>query len=254
MSASATSLVIPAHGTIFHAPVNSKPPIDPLGTNGFKLTVDGPSPWINLGHTSKQNTIAFTKEGGERETLDTFLMDGVRTSTGSVSWGFTGNALQFDQDTLDIAFNGDFDPSTGGYTVTSAAPVQAAVFLYFKDSTGALGFWLPNVELTLGDAPSVDTANFFELPLTGSILAAPEEIIPAVDGRAGLFQIFKTGLSAPAPAWQATTTYALGDRVTVGAGVLEATTAGESGATEPELPAAVGGTVVDGTVTWTRRS
>jgi hypothetical protein len=196
VSASAQSLVIPGHGTIFHAPKNTKPPADPLGAGGFKLTADGPTPWKNLGHTSKQNTIAFTKDGGDKTTLDTFLADSVRVSNGSVSWGFTGNALQFDEDTLDIAFNGEFDVATGGYTVASPAPVEAAVFLYFKDSTGAIGFWLPNVELTLGDAPSVDTANFLELPLTGTILAADETIIPAVDGRPGLFQIFKTGLVA----------------------------------------------------------
>lgn len=194
MSASATSLVIPAHGTVFHAPVGTKPPTNPL--TAFKLLEDGPTPWKNLGHTSKQNTIAFTKEGGERESLDTFLQDNVRVSTGSVSWGFTAQALQFDENNLDLAFNGDFDEATGGYTVTTPEPLNVAIFLFFRDSTGSLGFWLPNVEVTLGDAPSVDTANFFELPLTGSILAAPSTVIPAVNGRPGLFQIFKTGLAA----------------------------------------------------------
>lgn len=197
MSASRTSLVIPAKGTVFHAPKNTLPPTGPLGPDGFKLTQDGPSPWKNLGHTSKSNTIAFTKEGGERESLDTFLEDGVRTSNSSTSWGFTANALQFDEDNLDLAFNGEFNEDTGGYKVTSSAPVETAIFLYFKDSTAALGFWIPNVEMTLGDAPNVDVANFFELPLSGTILSAPEEIIPSIDGRPVLFEIFKTGLIAP---------------------------------------------------------
>ncbi|MDQ1113932.1 hypothetical protein QE418_003380 [Microbacterium testaceum] len=197
MSASSTSLVIPANGTVFYAPVNTLPPKGPLTKDGFKLSSDGPAPWKNLGHTSKQNTIAFTKEGGDRESLDTFLADSVRVSQSSVSWGFTASALQFDADNLDLAFNGDFNESTGGYKVTTPAPVQVAIFLYFKDTTGALGFWLPNVEIALGDAPSVDTANFFELPLAGSILAADEEISASVDGRPVLFEIFKTGLVAP---------------------------------------------------------
>lgn len=199
MSANKQSLVIPAKGTVFHAPAGTLPPEGPVGANGFKLLEDGPAPWKSLGHTSKQNTIAFTKEGGERESLDTFLADGVRVSTGSTQWGFTANALQMDPDTLDLAFNGEFNPATGGYIVTSAEPIEAAVFLFFKDATGAFGFWAPQVELMLGDAPNVDTANFFELQLSGSILAAPEDIIPSVDGRPGLFEIFKTGLSAPAP-------------------------------------------------------
>lgn len=57
------------------------------------------------------------------------------------------------------------------------------------------------------------------------------------------------------PLWKASTAYALGDFVTLSGGaVLEATTAGTSGTVEPVAPAEVGGTVVDGGVTWTRRS
>lgn len=54
------------------------------------------------------------------------------------------------------------------------------------------------------------------------------------------------------PNWQANHAYALGDTVQVTGGVLTAIVAGTSGATQPVLPAASGGTVVDGTVTWQR--
>lgn len=198
MSANSSTLTIPAHGTVFHAPVNTLPPALPLGPAGFNLQEDGPTPWKNLGHTSKQNTISFTKEGGEREPIDTFLADAVRYSTASTSWGVNISALQFDEDNLKMAFNGDFDPATGGYTVATPSPVASALFLYFQDSTGSLGFWIPNTEISLGDAPSVDTSNFFEMPLTASILSAASSTIPAVNGRAGLFQIFQSSLTAPA--------------------------------------------------------
>lgn len=55
------------------------------------------------------------------------------------------------------------------------------------------------------------------------------------------------------PAWAATTAYALNDEVTNSGAVLKATTAGTSGSTAPVNPA-VGSTVTDGTVTWTRQS
>lgn len=203
MSVDATKLVIPGHGTVFTAPVNTAPPTDPL--NAFSLlanTVD--TNWSNLGHTSKQNTIAFTKEGGEKESLDTFLADGVRTTTGSTTWGVTANSLQFDTNNLLLAFNGEWDSTTGGYKVATPEPVQRAVFLYFADTTGQLGFWLPNTEVSLGDAPSVDVANFFELPLSISILAADTSIIAAVGDRAVLYEIFKTGAGPESDAWTAT--------------------------------------------------
>lgn len=61
------------------------------------------------------------------------------------------------------------------------------------------------------------------------------------------------GFSPPA-AWAATTSYAVGDRVTLTGGeVLRATVAGTSGSTEPTAPA-IGATVVDGSVTWERES
>lgn len=52
--------------------------------------------------------------------------------------------------------------------------------------------------------------------------------------------------------WTATTAYKLGQTITVGGKILYVTTAGTSASTSPTAPAAVGGTVVDGSVTWTR--
>lgn len=54
------------------------------------------------------------------------------------------------------------------------------------------------------------------------------------------------------PAWTPTTAYEIGDTVSVAGGFLTAIVAGTSGGTEPVLPAAPQGTVVDGTVTWQR--
>jgi hypothetical protein len=60
---------------------------------------------------------------------------------------------------------------------------------------------------------------------------------------------------ANAPAWAATTAYLVGATVKhTGGQRLKATVAGTSAGTIPTAPAAVGGTVVDGTVTWRRIS
>lgn len=196
MSVDATKLIIPGHGTVFQSAPNLPCPSDPL--SAFTLTGDGPQGWSNLGHTSKQNTIAFSKEGGEATTLDTFLADAVRVINSSNQWSLAIPALQFDQDTLDLAFNGDWDRETNGYIIPgSPASTEAGLFLLLQDNTGKLGFWIPNTSVTLGEAPSVDTANFLELPLTSSILAAPESVMPAVDGKPGIMQLFKTGLTPP---------------------------------------------------------
>lgn len=195
MSVDATKLVIPGHGTVFTAPKNTLPPATPL--TAFTL-VNEPTGWKNLGHTSKANTIAFTKEGGEQESVDTFLADAVRTTTASTSWGVTIPALQFDEENLTLAFNGEFDEDDG-YIVASPSPVERALFILLQDTTGGLGFWIPNTVVTLGDAPTVDPTAFLELPLAAKIQAADDAVLPAVGGRASIFKLWKTGLTAPTP-------------------------------------------------------
>ena len=60
-------------------------------------------------------------------------------------------------------------------------------------------------------------------------------------------------LDPTSTAWVLTTAYAVGDQARLAAGqFIEATVAGTSGATVPAVPADLGGTVTDGTVTWKR--
>jgi hypothetical protein len=192
MGADSQTLMIPARGTIYTSAPNTKPPKNPL--TAFDITKDGPTGWTNLGHTSKENLIGFTKEGGERESLGTFLAESVRTTQSDVSWGITVNALQITKETLDLAFDGAVDTTTGGYTVAGGGSKNVGAFILFQDLTAKLGFWLPSIDMSLGDAPSLDTANFFEFPLSASILSVDGSVIPAVKGRAGLFQIFTSNL------------------------------------------------------------
>lgn len=196
MSVDASKLIIPGKGAVFQAAKNTSCGTDPL--DKFTLTTTTAVGWTHLGHTSSANTISFSKEGGEATSVGTFLSDAVRVINSAVSWSVTIPALQFDENILDLAFNGDWDPVTKGYIVPgSPAPVESALFIYLEDNTGSLGFWLPNTSVTLGDAPSVDTENFLELPLSASILATDSVTMPAVDGKPGIMQIFKSGLTPP---------------------------------------------------------
>lgn len=193
MAADSTALVIPGNGTVFVAPANTVAPTTPL--TGFSLTGTPPTGWTSLGHTSKDDTVAFNTDGGDATTLNTWLQDGVRTIYAATDWSLTIAGLQVDKPTLDLAFNGGFD-TDGGYIVPGTNTGQGkALFVLCQDGTGKLGFYIPNTSTKLGDAPSIDTENFFELPLSASILAAAAAAIPALpDGRTGIMKIYKTGL------------------------------------------------------------
>lgn len=71
-----------------------------------------------------------------------------------------------------------------------------------------------------------------------------------------IVQNYDTGVTAEPRTWAQSTAYALGDFIIRTDKALECTTAGTSAAsgTGPTAPGAVGGTVTDGTVVWTRRT
>lgn len=197
MGANKSATIVPGHGTMFVADVNTPMPTD---WTDFALTGTAPSGWTNIGHTSKQNTAAFSKEGGDKTVLDSWLADGVDVVYAATNWALGINTLQVDEDNLNLAFGGFFD-TDGGYVVPSSNPGQEkAIVLYATDGTGALAFYIPNTSVAIGDAPSIDAANFLEIPLSASILAADAEVIPASGtGVPGIMKIYKTGLTVPAP-------------------------------------------------------
>lgn len=195
MSVDATALFIPGHATVFHSAVNVAMPAG--GLDDFDLTGAAPTGWTNLGHTSKANTVSFSKDGGDKTSLDTYLADAVRTIYSSEAWTVNIPALQIDPDGLDLSFNGDFDTDDGYIIPGSNAGLARGLFLLFQDTTGKLGFYIPNNSVKLGDAPNIDPTNFLELPLSASIQSAASEVIPAVNGIPGIMKLYKTGLTAP---------------------------------------------------------
>ncbi|WP_378144815.1 hypothetical protein ACFJGV_15160 [Cnuibacter sp. UC19_7] len=196
MAGDATTLVVPGHGTVFTAAANTAMPA--TGLEAFSLAGTPPTGWTSLGHTSKQNTVAFSTDGGDASSLGTWLEDAVRTIYAATNWALTVNGLQVDKPTLDLSFNGGFDEDDGYIVPGSNAGKAVAMFVLCQDGSGQLGFYIPNTSTKLGSAPSIDTENFFELPLSSNILSASTSVIPALpDGRSGIMKIYKTGLEAP---------------------------------------------------------
>ena len=194
MATDATTTIVPGHGTLFIAPVNTAVPATPLTAFGLATV---PAGWDNLGHTSKDNLPAFTRDGGDKTSLDTWLADAVGAVYASTSWSLGFNSVQVDKNSLDLSFNGSFD-TDGGYIVPgSDNGIAKALFLLMTDGTGKLGFYIPNTLITLGDSPSIDPTKFFELPISASILSAASGVIPAAaNGIPGIMKVYKNTLAA----------------------------------------------------------
>lgn len=242
MALDADQTIIPGRGFILTAAVDTPTPsLDALDIND-SATYTG---WTALGHTSRENTVGFSKEGGEATQRGSWEDEALDTTSTPVTYGVTINSLQVSNGTLSLAFGGGtYNATTRRFSVPgSTSKVKRAVYIVMFGGSKRAAWYLPQVDITLGDAPEVDVENFFEIQLSGTLLNSP-----ATGDR---FHIDEP--RAYAPAWVATTAYAVGDHVTLTGGeILEATVAGTSGATEPTAPATVGDTVVDGDVTWER--
>ncbi|WP_213816226.1 IPT/TIG domain-containing protein [Glaciihabitans sp. dw_435] len=235
MSVNTGALIVPGHGSIFQAPANTAMPAG--GLSAFSLMGTPPANWENLGHTSKDNLFSFKRDGGAPTTLDTYLVDGVSVIYDAVHWSLNVNSVQLDANTLNLAFNGYFD-TDGGYIIpASNNGISRALFVYLTDGTGALGFYIPNNTVTIGDALSIDSKKFVEAPLVATILAPSTTAIPVgPTGLPGIMKLYKTNLTGTA----ATITTILpaskgaGDIVSlVGTGFAQATAVSVGGSALP---------------------
>jgi phage tail sheath protein FI len=107
-------------------------------------------------------------------------------------------------------------------------------------------------------AQIVDSNGHLEIATTASTSGATQPVWPTAVGTitAGdggvSWQLAPTGLGLVRPAWTASKNYILGAEIIDTNGNLErVTTAGTSGAASPAWKMSIGGTVTDGTVTWT---
>lgn len=192
MSINDAGLVVPGHGTFFTAPKNT-----PLPTTGgikaFKnITGTVPEGWDNLGHTSKETPPSLSVDGGDSTSLSTWLKDAAHTIYASETWSLSGSSLQIDNETLGMIYNGWETADDLGLIVPSKKSAQdIALVMISSDDTGNLGFYMPNVSFTHGDAPSINVEQFFEAQFTATFQAAATTALPAsTDGVPGLFAIF----------------------------------------------------------------
>lgn len=112
--------------------------------------------WSSLGFTSKETPLAITTEGGEVTTLDAAEEDAIIAIADAVKRTLEIKALQFDVETMSLAYNGVYDEEALTYKVpTSSQPLvrRALVVIQKHDGSfiavGALG------GISVGEEPTL---------------------------------------------------------------------------------------------------
>ena len=173
MAFDATQVLIPGKGTVFYGAINIAPPV--------KSTLDPATPstftgWTLLGHTSRENPPALTKEGGETTTRGSWWDDALVSSTSARTWSLAIASLQVETTTLALAFPAGRVTDGGYYVPSASGTVEKGIYVYSVDGVKTMGIYLPRVSLGIGDAPAISVDNFFEISLNGACLSATASI------------------------------------------------------------------------------
>lgn len=210
-------------------------------------TASAPAGGTDLGGLSEDGVDVTVPTSGDSTPIK--QMDGTTVRTirkppsDSPTWQMT--FIESSQAVVEMAFGVTITPgaSDGSFTYKAQNRAHDAYVVDYIDGAVLTRDYIPYGIVTdlAGQKMGNSDAVKYTVTITG-------ELDPVVDYN---FMRFSTDWRTVA-AWVTATAYSLADRVTVAGGTLEAIVAGTSGATEPTAPATVGGTVVDGTVTWKR--
>lgn len=169
MALNSGAIILPGRGTVFYGPPDTAPPtVTQLATISPAAP---PTGMVCLGHTSRENAVAYSKDGGEATQQGSWWDDAIVTTYDPVNWSLAVNSLQVDADTLGLAFGGGtLDATLGTYDFGNVTPVDKSLLVMMVDGAKRLGVYHPNTSISLGDAPEVAVDSFFEIQLLAQLL------------------------------------------------------------------------------------
>lgn len=193
MSLTDGAVILPGRGYLFtHATVGTAPPadtqteLDALDLTDATLATG----WNNLGHTSRENSVALDKDGDDPEVKGTWQNPNFRKTGGTTTWLLNIPALQFDNEVLSLYFGeGDISDADAFHVLPDASPEERALFLVLVDGSNRVGLYIPKASISSDDAPEFDPENFVEFSLQATVL---EE-----SGASGLMSWYRAGLGTP---------------------------------------------------------
>lgn len=156
------AVFIPGTGFIYLAPAETVEPVS--------LTAPA-APWENLGHTSREDGLTITRDGGDSEVLGTWQNDSLRERVDPTTLAVTMFAHQVDQTVLGLYFPGGDAATPGRYGVTSASgSAERALYIRIVDGANEVGLYAPKVSIRSDDDVEVDVEGFLAFPLRATIL------------------------------------------------------------------------------------
>lgn len=170
------SLIVPNHGTLFIADATNGEVALPTDLSKFSLlTKSVDSTWYNIGHTSNDNKLSMSTDGGEATTKATWLVPNARTTYSAITATLTGKSVQGDKNTIKFIYNGTDGANGKGVNISlnKTARKVSLLVLAQDDGTGdKFGLYIPNCSFTYDGLPNFSGDNFAEFGFSASILTS----------------------------------------------------------------------------------
>lgn len=146
-------------GHFYTAPVGTALPPD-LRTPG--------DTWKEMGHTSLEDILNSSSEGGEATTLGSLQAPTLRQSFSARTESYTMNLLQFDAESLRLYYGSNAVVTANGAVQIpqDPTPTEAAWLFVFYDGSVTGGIYAPKASIFRSDDLAIsDTESLSQLPL-----------------------------------------------------------------------------------------
>jgi hypothetical protein len=157
-----SAVIIPGTGQVYIAP----------GATAIPASLTAPAaPWENLGHTSRDDGLTITRDGGDSEVLGTWQNPSLRERRDPTTFAITMHLHQVDNNVLELYF-GTGDVSVADqFGVTSATgTTEKALYVRMIDGTNEVGLYVPKVSIASDDDVEVDPEGFLSFPVRMTVL------------------------------------------------------------------------------------
>lgn len=156
------AVYIPGTGHLYIAPAETVKPAS--------LTAPA-TPWEELGHTSREDGLTITRDGGDSEVIGTWQNPSLRERRDPTSFALTAILQQVDNTTLGLYFGGGDDSAPGEYGIAVAgSTTEKALFVRIVDGAHEVALYVPKVSIAAEDDIEMDVEGFVSLPIRCTVL------------------------------------------------------------------------------------
>lgn len=162
MALTDSAVLIPGTGEMWIAPAETAMPLDPAAPT---------TPWENLGHTSREDGLTITRDGGDEEVLGTWQNPSLRVRRDPTNFAITAYLHQVDNSVLEMYFGpGDVSVADQFGVTSSVAAIDRALFVRIIDGANTASLYVPRVSITSEDDVEVDVEGFLAFPCRMTVL------------------------------------------------------------------------------------